>query len=199
MYLLKSSFIISTLLLCAMYTQGFAFSIGPFDFGGDAYFQEAQPQQVQSVPARFSIGKSLCYAISQQKKVETVVRQVEQVNSKEMKITIKKITLEPYVFGLNQDRQYVLRAKVVDEKVLKEVTVKNFDEEKTDQKDDAAEQPKNVAAIPAKGDIGELNIRQIRNVHVIEDSHFDVPKDYDKIFKETMAQVFCHVNLPAEK
>ena len=137
-----------------------------------------------------------------------MLNELDKVNDKEIKITTKKIIINPYVFGLNKNQHLVIRAQVADEKVLKEVTVKYSDEEKADQQqkdiaaNDADQQQKDVAkapVIPAKGETGEIDIFQIRNIRVMEDSHFDAPKDFDKIFKDTLSQVFCHINRPAEK
>lgn len=92
-----------------------SFQVGPFalEFGGPGYAFN-----------RTIIDDPICYAISQKKKLEVVVKGVEKVSPKEIRIVTKKITIEPYAFKLSKDNQPVLRGNVVEEKLIKEVDVK---------------------------------------------------------------------------
>ena len=203
---LKTFVIGFTLLFFSLNTPGFSFNLGPFHFGGGGTMQERHPYSQARMINRNAINRSLCYAITQQKQVEVIVRQVDKISDTEKKITLKKLIINPYVLGMDKNHHPILRANVADEKIIKEVTVKYSAEAKASpQEQDVAYDFSNQTAdrkplvLPAKGETGEINIFQFKSIRVMEDSHFDAPKDFDKLFKDTLAQVFCHINRPVEK
>ena len=98
--------------------EAFGLNFGPFhlrfgeDDGSDARRYEG--------PRREAIlDNPICRAISRQQKLEFIVEGKEKINAKEVKITTKRVTVEPYAFGFTKDRQPVLRGAVVDEKLVK--------------------------------------------------------------------------------
>ena len=108
---------------------------------------------------------------------------------KEFKMVIKRITIEPYLFGMDNRHQPVLKGKIIEEKMIKEVTVKYGEE--------SSESEKNLSGTfqieKSKGDVSTLNVNRIQRIAVIEDSHFSIPKNYDKNSYNDVVNVICEV------
>lgn len=176
----------STLLVGTAYADGFGFSLGPFSlqFGGPSG-RVVTTSEMASDP--------ICSAISQHKDLEIIVEGREKVSNKEAKIVTKKITIEPYLFGTNNRRQPVLKGKVISEKMLREVTIKYGEEEKDNAMDN---QPLSgvFQTKQKKGDVSTLNIDKIQRINIVEDSHFDTPKDYDKNSYNDVVNVICELD-----
>lgn len=172
------SFILTVAFACGnVYGDGFGFSLGPFSllfgsFDGDYL-----------VAHRRVLDNPICYAISQRKKLEIIVEGAEVVNSKEKKIVTKEVTVEPYAFGINEDHKPFLKGKVVEEKLLKEVTVKygeeQFDEPSITVKD--KDKKTGFFGLFTGSGSQSIDIRQIAQLRVIEDSSFEAPKDYKSV------------------
>lgn len=62
--------------------------------------------------------------ISKLKQVDMVVEAEEKLSAKETRFTIKRLLVEPYVYGVTKQGQPVLRSNIIKEKLIKEVTVK---------------------------------------------------------------------------
>jgi hypothetical protein len=115
-----------SLVAGSVYGDGFGFSLGPFSllfgaFDGDYL-----------VAHRHVLDNPICYSIMHRKKLEIIVEGAEVINSKEKKLVTKEVTVEPYAFGINEESKLFLKGKVVEEKLLKEVTVK-YGEEQFDE------------------------------------------------------------------
>jgi hypothetical protein len=186
------SILLSMTFACgSVYGDGFGFSLGPFSllfgsFDGDYL-----------IAHRRVLDNPICYAISHRKKLEIIVEGAEIVNSKEKKIVSKEITVEPYAFGINEEGKPFLKGKVVQEKMLKEVTVKygdeQFDEPSITMKDKVKT---GFYGLFTSSSSQAIDIRQIVQLRVLEDSSFEAPKDY-KSNKDPKVQIICE--LPEEK
>lgn len=188
----------SALLFSTAYGAGISF--GPFDlrFGGEN-FHYAHPGF-----HRAQFEDTICRAISQQKQLEFTVVSKEKINAGEMKMVTNRVVVDPYAFGFTNDGQPVLRGTVVEEKLIKEVTIK-LGEDLYPADDKVVKKEKNEEEFSgvfrshkSKDNIESINLEKIRDVRVIEASHFDAPKDIDTIFKDDIAQVVCQVTRPAK-
>ena len=165
------------------HADGLGFFLGPFSlqFGGEV-----------NGPTVFSDGMSsdpICRAIVTQKQLELIAEMKENISDKEFKMVIKRITIEPYLFGMDNRHQPVLKGKIIEEKMIKEVTVKYGEE--------SSESEKNLSGTfqieKSKGDVSTLNVNRIQRIAVIEDSHFSIPKNYDKNSYNDVVNVICEV------
>ncbi len=66
----------------------------------------------------------ICEAIHGKKQLELINQTTEVISKNEYKITVKKLIVEPYVFGFNQKKQPILSGRIVDEKLVKQTIVK---------------------------------------------------------------------------
>jgi len=188
--------LLSSLLISSTYLNAFEFGIGPFGirFGAPSVVVVQTPD---NAPSQFNNRNTregtLCYAISNQKRVELIVEGSDIINSKEKRIVTKKLIVEPYVLGLTKDGQMALNGAVVEEQLVKEVTVKYGDEQFDDVK--AKERPGIFSGFfrSEKNDLKDLDIRDVSSINVIEDSHFEAPNNFKNIIGDEIVQVICHV------
>lgn len=187
MHLIKSTVLASVMFTAAAFGDGFGFSLGPFNllFGSfDGQYLVAHRQVLDN---------PICFAISQQKQLEIIVEGSETVSTKEKKIVTKQIIVEPYAFGMNEEGKPFLQGKVVDEKMLKEISVK-FGEDRFDESSITLDE-KNKTSFFGRFTTQKsetIDIRKIEQLRVIEDSHFDIPKDFKRI-SDPKIQVICQV------
>lgn len=181
--MIKSFLLGSLLLTSSIYGDGFGFALGPFSLefraDGGNYVEHAT-----------FLDNPFCNAIRNQKRVEIIVEGKETVNPKELKIVTKRLVVEPHAFGINKEGTPILNGNVIEEKQIKEVTVK-FEEEQfnvTDKKKGG------FFSGWFKSDKNQnVDIRKVKDVHVIEGSHFDAPKNYKGFAKEDNIQVICEL------
>lgn len=219
----------SVILLTTGGLEGFGINFGPFDlqFGsayngyGSGYTREYRTYTETPNHAAL-LDTPICRAIEQQKKLEFIVEAKEKVNAKETKITTKRVIVEPYAFGFTKEKQPVLRGIVTSEQLIREITIKQGDDQPSDSqqkayatdneddeitveiKDKKEEQDKSFfsglfRSHKSKDDVESLNLSKVGNMRVLEDSHFDAPKDLASIFKDDIAQVVCQVPHQGEK
>jgi hypothetical protein len=200
--------------------EGFGLNFGPFDlrFGED---NGRDDRGYEGSRREAILDNPICRAISQQQKLEFLVEGKEKINAKEVKITTKRVTVEPYAFGFTKDRQPVLRGAVVDEKLVREVTIKfgenqpeaeapgnnpNHVSAQAKESDDITIEVKNKGeeqnnksfsglfrSHKSKENVESLNLTKVGNIHILENSHFDVPKNLKTLFKDDIDQVVCQV------
>lgn len=207
--------------LFAGYLEGFGLTFGPFDmrFGDESspgYRRNEYPRREEV------LDNPICRAISQQQQVEFLVELKEKINAKEMKITTKRVLVDPYAFGFTKEQQPILRGAVVDEKLVREVTIKFGEDQVPDEKardnnqnrvsaranesDNISVEVKNkneeqnnksfsgvFRSHKSKENVESLNITKVSNLHILENSHFDVPKNLKTLFKDDITQVVCQV------
>jgi hypothetical protein len=185
---------LKNLLIIALFStaclQGAGVSFGPFDIQFSAGFDDSFGPGMRRSSMFYD---PICRAISQQKKLQFVSLSSEKINDNELKFTTKLVTVEPYAYGFTSEKQPVLRGVVTEEKLLKEVTVKSGDDVLNNQRDDEGYFAGHFRSPKSQGGVESLNITKVKDVRVIEDSHFDAPKDLGSIFKEDIAQVVCQV------
>lgn len=165
------------------HADGIGFNLGPFSlqFGGSSNGPTIYSERMNSDP--------ICRAIVMQKQLELIAEMKENISDKEFKIVIKRITIEPYLYGMNNRHQPVLKGKIIEEKMIKEVTVKYGDESPENEKSLSG----TFQIEKGKGDITTLNVNRIQRIAVIENSHFSIPKGYDKNSYNDVVNVICEV------
>lgn len=152
------------------------------------------------------IAQPVCNAIEDQKRIEIIVENKEKPSKNEIKIVKKRLTVEPYAFGLNKRHQPLLIGNVVEEKQIREVTVKYTDEEEPDDQNwrnrrwdrgylSGEFESYSSSESKSKGKVTRINIQKVQNIRIIPDSHFDIPKNLDKNFEDDIDDVICDINV----
>lgn len=189
----KSLFILTTaaLLSSSSYVNSVGIGVGPFDIEFNAGYNDSFGPGMRGSNKFYD---PICRAISQQKKLEFIAVSKE-TTANEIKITTKRVVVEPYAFGFTKDNLPILRGTVTEEKLIKEVTVKFGEDNQKPNRDENKEGAVSGTFRPAKSkdNVETLNLTRVRNVRVIGDSHFDAPKDIGSIFKQDIARVVCQV------
>ncbi len=188
--------IISSLVFGSAYADGFGFRSGQFDL----QFTPGEGMQIaQNIRAEM-LDNVICSAITSQKKLVMTVQGKDITSTKEMQMVTKEITIEPYAFGVSKDGKPVLRGNVTEEKEVKEVTVKFNEDKFTKEQEEAssAEFPKKKGFFSGlfSSSGQNVDISQVVQVRVVEDSKFDAPSDF-KGFDDASIQVICE--LPVKK
>ncbi len=193
MRFLKSLTVGSLLFISTAYANGFGLYVGPFDLqfnGGETYYVDNHREMVDN---------PICYAISHQKRLEMLVESSEKTNAKEIKIAVKKLVVEPYAFLVTKDGKPALRGNIISEKMVKEIAIK-YGEDKFDHDDEEVSWQKKKGYFSGwfKSDKSQtVDIRRVSRLQVIEDSHFDAPKNYKEI-KEDGVQIICQLSAAEE-
>lgn len=187
MKIIKSLIVSSLLLTSGAFADGFGLGVGPFSI----QFNASDDDDIRI--HRTELDSPICDAISNLKQIEMTVEGSQIVSTKEKKIITERVLLEPYAFGITRDGKPVLRGKVIDEKLIKEVSVK-FDEDKFDPDSVASKQNGKgfFSGIFNSDKNKNINIRKISDIQVLRESHFDVPKDY-KGLNDDDVQVICQI------
>lgn len=181
----------SLLLLTGSVHADLGFNVGPFSmqFNVQESYYAQDHKDILDTP--------ICFAISKQKRLDLIVETKEKLNAKEMKMTTKRLVIEPYAFGITRDGKPVLRGNVISDKLIKEVTVK-FGEDQFGEGDWSNEKEGGFFSGLFKSEKNQnIDVRKISNLYVINDSHFDAPKNY-KGLKEDNIQVICQLPVTGE-
>lgn len=143
------------------------------------------------------INGPICYAISNQKRIGMVVESQEKVSAKEIKFVTKSMVIDPYAFGISKEGNPVIHGDIIEDKMIKEVTIK-YGEDQFDDRKDRDDRKEGFFAGWFKSDKDKnLNIQKINFVHVVQDSHFDAPKNYQG-FKDENVRVVCQLPIAAK-
>lgn len=176
----------SVLFAGSAHADGFGFNLGPFNlqFNASNGYVEGE---------RSMLDTPICNAITNQKRLEITVQGTEKVSSKEQKKIIKNLIIEPYAFGVTTDGKPVLRGNVVEEKLVKEVSIKYGDDEFDEPTAASKKKEKGFFSGMFSSDKNRvLDVRKIVEIKVLPGSHFDVPKNY-KSLKDDHVQVICEL------
>ena len=203
--------ITSCLLLCstALSAEGYEIQINPMNRGvgmndganyndGDYDDESSAGDNRGSMMDRFTmrpadVANQLCQAISNQNQIEIVVEKREIVNSKELRVEVKRVVVEPYGLAVTQNGQPVVRGNVVSDKMIKEVTVKFSDDRfDTSKKDQDANKSSSWFSSSSKN----LDISRVRAINPTN-KRFDAPTDY-KGFEDNSLNVICEIQ-PVKK
>ena len=171
----------------AAYGQGFGFNIGPFNmqFDMEGTYYANDHKDVLDSP--------LCYAIANQKYVDMIVEGQEKVNANELKIIKKRLVVAPYAFAVTQAGKPMLQGNIISEKLIKEVTVKYGEDKFGDKEWSDKKDEQGFFSGWFKSDKSQtIDIQKITNVFVVNDSHFDVPKNF-KGYKGDNVKVICQL------
>lgn len=217
----KTLLLTSLLLANSAYAADAAgFNVGSFNMefnpvGHEYQINNGGKWENHYIPnSRAFLENPICYAIANLKRLEIVIDLNEYISPKELKITIKKLTVEPYAFGLAKDGSLALQGKITAEKMLKEISIK-YGEDKfhelivpsaqknksngvqNETEDDSEDYSPLYDTGYYKGKFisdkdTDIDIRRIRWVQVIENSHFEVPKDFKQVIDDSM-QVICQL------
>lgn len=178
-----------TALSVSTNAEAFGVSIGPFELQLEAGMDSSHRLGIWEEP--------ICSAIANRHLLEISTEWAEHSSNTETKIITKTITMEPYLFGRNAKGQPILRGNIVSEKVVREVTIKeNMDK-------DSKEPPHKFHPLSDKkaneeekdGNVRSVNLRKITEIHVIEGSKFNAPKNFDAIFKKDVVETVCVVRI----
>lgn len=187
---MKKTLLSVLFLTSALNADGFGINLGPFSlqFNVDGTYYADDHRDVLDSP--------ICVAISNQKRLDLIVEGKERLNDREMRITTKRIVVEPYAFGVTKENRPVLQGNVISEKLIKEVTVK-YGEDKFTGSENWENRAEGYFSGWFKSDKSQkIDVSKISNLYVIGDSHFDAPKDF-KGLQEEGARVICQ--LPVNK
>jgi hypothetical protein len=187
--------LLSTVLSLATLQQVSAFGIqvGPFSL------------QLGGVRINRALLKEepVCYAIEKQKQLELLIKSVE-TSKLERKISIQRVVIEPYLFGLKEG-QPIIQGNIISQKMVKEITVKYGEDESDFDDDDEEERDYYINKYKKSGIFGKLSffkdrnevktfdIQDVLDLYVLEDSHFDVPKSLENLKTENV-EVICRIN-----
>lgn len=180
----KSLFLASMLMISSAYADGFGINLGPFSlqlggYGGDFI-----------VSHRNIVDQPICFAIDNHKRLVISIEGVEIVSSKEKKIISKQILVEPYAFGVTRDGKPVLNGNIVEEKLIREVSVK-FGEDRFDEPNRKSNENGNFTGV-ISSDKKNIDISKVVQIDVVDDSHFDAPKDYKGVNDDNI-RVICQL------
>lgn len=187
---MKKTILGALLLTSALSADGFGVNLGPFSlqFNVDGTYYADDHRDVLDSP--------ICIAISNQKRIDVIVEGKEKINEREMRITTKRIVVEPYAFGVTKEGRPILQGNVISEKLIKEVTVK-YGDDKFAGSESWESKADGYFSGWFKSDKSEkIDISKISNLYVIGDSHFDAPKNF-KGLQEENVRVICQ--LPVNK
>ncbi len=193
MKILKTAIIAAMLAAGSVYADGLGLNVGPFNLQFGGYGGDYVPTN------RNALDQPICYAISHQNRLDIAIESVEIVNSKEKKIVSKRLILEPYAFGVTRDGKPVLRGNIIEEKLIKEVTVKYGDAMFDETAAAPDEKDKGYFSGKLSNDKNQnIDIRKVVEIKVLKDWHFDAPKDY-KGLNDKDIQVICQLPVAEKK
>jgi len=156
----------------------------------------------------------ICYAIQSQKLLEMVVK-TSTTEKNERKIVIKRIRVEPYVFGIGKNGQPIIQGNVVAENLIKEVTIKYG--EKSDKKGTNDENSDNInenddeennyndyyanaysgrqgyfsGRFSSTKDKKTVDFQTIADFYVVEDSNFKAPEKIEA--QSDIVRIICSI------
>lgn len=147
----------------------------------DNYRYRAAPADYRSI--RVELDSPICYAISNQKRLEMVVNVVEEGSSGTKNLVTRKLVVEPHAFGTSNQGDPILKGTVVSDERVRQVAL--TDERRT-------EEPSSFSGLFTSQKNATVDIRRVVKVTVIENSHFDMPTDF-KGMDEAEGQVICQL------
>lgn len=163
-------------ILAPLAVSAFGIQIGPFSL---QLGKEVHADRVSILDT------PVCHAIRNHKQIEVILEIKEKVNDQEFSSVIKKVLVEPYLLGIDQTGQPVLKGNIVKEDVLKDVNVK-YPQMKRGKEGVLS----GFFHFTGKGgETNVINIDQIRDVQVIQDSSVKVPDNLQELAKDI--QVLC--------
>lgn len=173
----------SMLITSLCFADGFGFNLGPFSMQFNVYADRNDYRATFTDP--------FCFAIAQQKQIEMVVEGTEKLNAREIKIVTKKLIVEPYAFAIARDGKPLLNGNVAEEKLVREVTVK-YGEDRFEE-ETAEKTGKGFFSGLFNSDKSKnIDIRRVSDIRIIENSHFDAPKDF-KGLQDNNVRVICQL------
>lgn len=182
-----------SLISSALY--GFGLQLGPFDLELGRY--RSDPPQSQRVAAVAVSYDPICTAIARRQQLEMTVEWREKISDTEYKVTVKRVTVEPYLFGKKKDGQLILRGNVVAERLQKEVSLKYGDgyDQRWDTghfvPNDESAYTGTYSSKDGKG-VNTMGFERISEIRVL-DQGFEPPKDFNDVFRDDVAVVICTV------
>lgn len=189
---LCSSIFLSFLLLTPSDIRGLAIQLGPFNLelhGGYDLNRKAL------------IDAPLCTAIRNHQRVEMVIEHFDKSTPNEFKSVIKRVVIEPYAFGITRDGTPVIKGNLISERKIKEVFIRySEDRETTSQKEDVDKTKSNFFSgfWKSKNSIETLNVREVRDINVIQDSSFKTPDKIADLLKDENFRPICEIE-PLER
>jgi hypothetical protein len=188
-----TSILLAFLFTTSAHAIGFGFDLGPFNLQLDApvggYIEDRDS----------IVDDPICYAISHQQRLSITVEGMENISTKERKIVTKQVIVEPYAFGVRESGAPVLRGNVVEDKMIKEITVKTGEDTFYSPQVLENDQDKGFFSATFQSDTkANIDVRKVTKIEVIEESHFDVPKDF-KGLQEEGVEVICQLPIAKDQ
>lgn len=174
----------AVMLVGSIYADGFGFNLGPFSVQFNA------PNGDYVAVKRNVLDEPICQAIVGLKQLELTLETRETLNTKEQKVVTKSVIVEPYAFGITREGKPVLKGVIVDEKLVREVTVK-YGEETFDEPD-TVQKKSYFSGLFSSDKSQNIDIRKVVDVQIIPGSHFEPPKPYNGV-KDQNFQVICQL------
>lgn len=189
MNIFRSLFAASFLVAGTAYAIGFGFEVGPFNM-------QLNTPEIYVEGGRALIDSPICEAITTQARLELIVEGIETVSTKEKKLVTKKLIVEPYAFGITRTGAPLLRGNVVEEKLVKEVTMK-YEDDVYDEESISSDKKKEgfFSGLFSSDKKVTIDIRKVSDIRVIAGSHFDIPSNYTGI-NDPNIQVVCELPIP---
>lgn len=177
----------SILVVSGSYADGFGFNIGPFDL----HFNVDGPYRSETL--RGTLNDPICSAIVHRNRLEIIVEGAEKINSKELKVVTKKLIVEPHAFGVTQEGVPILHGDVINEKLVKEVTIR-YGEDQFDEMSNPPDQKRRgyLSGFFKSDKNHTIDIRKVSDLQILTDSHFDAPRNYKGV-KEENVRVICEL------
>jgi hypothetical protein len=181
----------SLFLAGSLHSDGVGLEIGPFNLniGID------DDEDGRLAPNRPFLGNPICQAIAVQSRVTLILEAKEVTNSREMHVLTKRVIIEPYAFGFSGNGTPLLKGNVIEEKTVEEVTIK-VDEDRFRAVNQDNQKKKGLFADWFKSEttgINTLDLSNIKNIQIVPNSHFEVPKDYKGFKDDEDVRLICEL------
>jgi hypothetical protein len=137
----------------------------------------------------------ICYAISRQKRLEIVTEDEQSPSENQLVFTVTRTVVEPYAYGLNPMGQPILYGNIIEDEMMKEVTVK-FGEKYNENNKRQGRKGffSRFFRSSDKNSNDDNNFVRVNDVRVLN-SKFDIPEKLDDKFKKDFKHVICSVPL----
>jgi len=151
---------------------------------GPAELQLRAPPGPANLHRNF-LDRKICRAIQIQSRLEVFIGSKEESSPTETKVTIKRVVIEPYLFGIGQRGQPILQGNVISSEVIKEVNIKYSDVKYKNEEMQRGPGPQGRRGNqppppPEQKNEGGVNFADVTSIRVLETEKFNVPKDIDK-------------------
>lgn len=173
-------FVLTSLFATSQVLTAIGIQVGPFSLN------LTDTQIVSRAPL---LDTPICYAIQNHKQLEMIVESDEQISNQETKRTIKRLRIEPFVFGVTKEGIPQIKGNVVQESLVQEVTIKYGEDEKESVGIDSG----NQSSTSDNKNSNLMNFSRIHDLYVIHHSNVKAPDNLMELLKDRQIQIICHI------